>query len=92
VRELGALTLPEAVRAMTARAAAVVGRPDLGRVAPGAAADLVLFDPDTIADRATFEAPRAAPAGIAGVWVAGRRLATDGELAATVPAAEPDAD
>jgi len=89
VRELGALTLPEAVRAMTARAAAVVGRADLGRIAPGAAADLVLFDPDTIADRATFEEPRAAPAGIAGVWVAGRRVVTDGTIAAAVLPAEP---
>jgi N-acyl-D-amino-acid deacylase len=90
VRELGALTLPEAVRAMTARAAAAISRPDLGRVEPGAAADLVLFDPDTIADRATFEAPRAAPIGISGVWVAGRRVTTDGVVAETVLPAEPD--
>jgi len=91
VRELGALSLPEAVRAMTARAAAVVGRADLGRIATGAVADLVLFDPDTIEDRATFEAPRAAPAGIAGVWVAGRRVVTDAVLAEEVPPVEPDA-
>lgn len=88
VRELGALTLAEAVRAMTTRAADVIGRPDLGRIGAGCPADLVLFDPDTIADRATFDSPRAAPAGIAGVWVGGRRVASHGELAADIEPAE----
>jgi N-acyl-D-amino-acid deacylase len=49
VREKGALTLPQAVRMMTARPAEVYGLRDRGRIAVGAPADLVLFDPDTVA-------------------------------------------
>ena len=86
-RELGALSLPEAVRAMTARAAAALGRPG-GRLVEGAAADLVLFDPATVADRATYEEPRLAPVGVERVWVGGRPAVVGGRLAAAVPAAE----
>jgi N-acyl-D-amino-acid deacylase len=49
VREKGALTLPQAVRMMTARPAEVYGLRDRGRIAAGAPADLVLFDPNTVA-------------------------------------------
>ena len=87
VRELGALSLPEAVAAMTSRAWAAVGRPDLGRLVPGAPADLVVFDPDVVTDRATYEAPRVPPAGIHDVWVGGRHVVVDGVLSATVPPA-----
>ncbi len=48
VREKGTLTLPQAVRMMTARPAAVYGLRDRGRIAVGAPADLVLFDPNTV--------------------------------------------
>jgi N-acyl-D-aspartate/D-glutamate deacylase len=49
-----------------------------GRIAEGAFADLVLFDPATVADTATFESPHAYPAGIDAVIVNGR-VAWDGE-------------
>lgn len=75
VRELGTLSLTEAIRKMTSQAAAVVGwEGRLGEITPGLPADLVLFDPLTIADRATFESPREPPGGIEGVWVGGERV------------------
>ena len=85
VREQGVLSLPEAVHAMTGRAAAAIGRPELGRVAVGAPADLVLFDPQTVADRATYEAPRTPPTGIQQVWIGGRTVAQAGRVLAPAP-------
>jgi N-acyl-D-amino-acid deacylase len=76
------------VRSMTTLAADTIGRPALGRITPGTPADLVLFDHDTIIDRATYEEPRIPPLGIARVIVAGRTLVVDGEIteAAAAPA------
>src|SRR5207249_1992276 len=71
VRDQHALTLSEAVRKMTSLAAANVGLNDRGVVAPGKYADLVLFDPQTIADRATTAEPHAMSTGIDTVWVNG---------------------
>jgi N-acyl-D-amino-acid deacylase len=76
VRELGWLTLPEAIHRMTARPAARLGLRDRGMVKPGMKADLVLFDPAAVIDRATFEQPRALSAGIARVWVNGAQVWT----------------
>ena len=81
VRELHTLSLEEAVRKVTAKAASVVGWGGvLGEIRAGLPADLVLFDPDVIADRATFESPWEYPVGIEGVWVGGRRLVEHGDL------------
>ena len=71
VREQHALTLTEAVRKMTTLAAANVGLADRGVVAPHKYADLVLFDPNTVIDRATTAEPHAISAGIDSVWVNG---------------------
>lgn len=71
VRETGLLTLEEAVHRMTGLAAAHMGFEDRGRIAPGQAADLVLFDPATVTDHATPENPAALSTGIAAVWVNG---------------------
>jgi N-acyl-D-amino-acid deacylase len=87
VREQAVLSLPEAVCAMTGRAADALGRADLGRLTVGARGDLVLLDPDTVADRATYEKPRLAPVGIKRVWVAGRPVVADGQFASTIGAA-----
>ena len=71
VRGQQALTLPEAIRKMTSLSAANVGLADRGTIAPGKAADLVLFDPQEIADRATTADATATSAGIRAVWVNG---------------------
>jgi N-acyl-D-amino-acid deacylase len=71
VREQHWLSLEEAIRKMTSAPAARLALKDRGRVAPGMIADLVLFDPATIADRATFQEPFLLPAGINRVFVAG---------------------
>ncbi len=89
VRELGAMSLPEAVRKMTSQAAAVVGLGGrIGEVRSGLPADLVLFDPGVVADRATFEAPYEYPVGITGVWVGGARVvAGNGDVLGSPPVA-----
>lgn len=79
VREQQVLTLESAIHKMTGRAAANLGIRDRGLIAPGAAADLVLFDPETVADRATPESPHETSVGIELVWVNGRPVWQDGQ-------------
>jgi N-acyl-D-aspartate/D-glutamate deacylase len=69
--------LEELVRRMTSHPASLIGLRDRGIVRPGAAADLVAFDPGTVADRATWDEPRRPAAGIPYVAVNGR-LVVDG--------------
>jgi N-acyl-D-amino-acid deacylase len=71
VREQHALTLEDAVRKMTSLAAANVGITDRGIIRAGMSADLVLFDPSTVAERATVLDPHATSVGIQTVWVNG---------------------
>jgi len=78
VRDVKLFPLEEAVRRMTGLPAAQFGLKDRGALRPSAYADLVLFDPDTIADRATFEQPTLPAAGIALVMVNGRAVWRDG--------------
>ncbi|MFF8384309.1 N-acyl-D-amino-acid deacylase family protein [Streptomyces kanasensis] len=78
VRELGVLSLEEAVAHLTSRPAARLRLPDRGLVRVGYRADLVLFDPDTVAAGATFAAPRTLPVGIPHVLVDGRFAVRDG--------------
>jgi N-acyl-D-amino-acid deacylase len=78
VRDVKLFPLEEAVRRMTALPAAQFGLKDRGVLRAGAYADLVLFDPKTIADTATFERPTTPAAGIAAVWVNGRAVWRDG--------------
>ncbi|MFD0743443.1 amidohydrolase family protein [Phytohabitans flavus] len=70
---------------MTLAPARRLGLADRGRIAEGAAADLVAFDPGAIADRATFAEPRQAPTGIALTVVAGEIVVRDGALTAARP-------
>ena len=65
------MPLEEAVRKMTSLAARNVGLTRRGEVRPGWYADLVLFDPATVVDRATPNDPRALSAGIQRTWVNG---------------------
>ena len=70
-RELGILTLEEAIRHMTSAPAARLGLADRGLVREGMVADLVAFDPERIHDRATYDNPRQTPDGIPYVWLGG---------------------
>jgi N-acyl-D-aspartate/D-glutamate deacylase len=72
VREENILPLEEAIRKMTSLPANRLGLFDRGRIAPGMAADLVLFDPERVADRATFAQPLEYPDGIPYVIVNGK--------------------
>lgn len=78
VRERKVLSLEEAVRKMTSLAADHAGLKDRGRLVPGAYADLVLFDPATVIDRATTAEPHALAMGIERVWVNGRTVFSSG--------------
>lgn len=71
VRERKIMTLEDAVRKMSSLAAANVGLRERGTIRPGAFADLVLFDPATVIDRATTQDPQALSVGIGKVWVNG---------------------
>ncbi|KOT82410.1 N-acyl-D-amino acid deacylase [Streptomyces rimosus subsp. pseudoverticillatus] len=77
-RELGVLSLEECVAHLTGRPAARLRLPDRGLVREGYRADLVLFDPDTVAAGSTFDAPRTLPTGIAHVLIDGRFVIEDG--------------
>jgi N-acyl-D-amino-acid deacylase len=79
-RDLGLFPLEEAVRRMTSFPAERIGLADVGRVAEGAWADLVLFDPATVADNTTPDRPDAPPTGIRAVLVSGQVVAQDGEI------------
>ncbi|MCY4368266.1 MAG: D-aminoacylase [bacterium] len=83
VREKGWLELPDAVRRMTSMSAARYGLADRGVIRAGAAADLAVFDPDRIQDRATFENPRTNAAGVDYVFVNGHAAIEAGRLADT---------
>jgi N-acyl-D-amino-acid deacylase len=71
VRELHVLTLPEAVKKMTSMNADKIGIKDRGRLREGMWADITIFDPNRVIDRATFENPHQFPLGIEYVIVNG---------------------
>ncbi len=71
VRELKVLTLPEAIKKMTSMNADKIGIKDRGRLRQGMWADIAIFDPTTVIDRATFENPHQYPVGIRYVIVNG---------------------
>lgn len=77
-RDVGLFSLEEAVKRMTSMPADRFGLGGRGRITAGAFADLVIFDPATIAEGATFERPIAPAKGIDRVFVNGREVWTDG--------------
>jgi dihydroorotase/N-acyl-D-amino-acid deacylase len=85
VREERLLTLEEAIRKMTSQPAQRMGLWERGVVRPGAYADLVVFDPATIRDRATFAAPRQYAEGVRFVLVNGGLVVDGGQLTAARP-------
>jgi N-acyl-D-amino-acid deacylase len=79
VRERKVMTLSQAIRKMTAYPASRLRLSDRGRLAAGMAADVVVFDPSTVADRATFDQPFQYPVGINVVVVNGVVALRDGQ-------------
>ena len=84
-RHLGLFDLETAVHKMTGRTAALFGIPDRGVIKAGAFADLVLFDPSTVLDRATFEEPTIPSQGIEQVWTNGQCVFHAGGLTGAAP-------
>ena len=80
VREEKLLTLEEAVRKMTSRAAVRVGLVDRGLLRKGFFADITVFDPSTIRDIATFEDPNRYSVGVKHVFVNGEAVVKDGKI------------
>jgi N-acyl-D-amino-acid deacylase len=79
VRERKALKLEQAINKMTALPASRIHLNDRGRLAPSMAADVVVFDPASVADKATFEEPFQYPVGINAVIVNGEVAFRDGQ-------------
>ena len=84
-RETNLLSLPMAVRKMTALPAEALGLTGRGRLAPGFHADIVVFDPAKVLDRATFKAPHQYPVGIHEVIVNGEAVVSGGEVTGATP-------
>ena len=84
-RDEGLFTLEEAVRRMTSLPADNIRLVDRGRLVPGAFADIAIFDPATVADRATYEDSHRYAAGMRHVVVNGRAVVADGELTHQTP-------
>jgi N-acyl-D-aspartate/D-glutamate deacylase len=78
VRDRGVLSLTEAIAKITAEPARRLGLTDRGRLAAGSAADLVVFDPATVANRADGRDPAARPAGIQRVMINGAWAVIEG--------------
>jgi len=86
-REEGVISMEDAVRKMTSLPARRMGLQDRGQIREGMWADLVVFDPATVRDGATFEQPRLLPVGIHYVFVNGELVARDNELTGRLPGA-----
>ena len=85
VRERGVLSLEEAIRKMTSAPAERLGDDQRGRIEVGRLADLVVFDPKTVADQATFTDPHRHSVGIDHVFVRGRPVLRLGEMTGELP-------
>jgi N-acyl-D-amino-acid deacylase len=85
VRERGWLNLPEAIRKMTSLPAKRFKLNDRGLIRVGLKADLVVFDPKTIIDRATFQEPQLISEGVKRVFVNGVEVWTNGSVTGSRP-------
>src|SRR5437867_8774867 len=85
VREQHLLTLEEAIRKMTSKAASRVHLTDRGILRPGMMADVTIFDPATIQDVSTFDDPKHYSAGVKHVFVNGKRVVAGGAITSQRP-------
>ncbi len=85
VRERGVISLEEAVRKLAALPSENLGIVGRGRLQAGYFADLAIFDPDTIADHATYENPHQYATGMVHVFVNGQQVLRDGEHTGALP-------
>ncbi len=85
VREEGVLPLEDAIRKMSSSVAARLSIRDRGLLREGYLADVVVFDAETVGDRATFEQPHQLSTGIRDVWVNGTRVLRAGEHTGATP-------
>jgi N-acyl-D-amino-acid deacylase len=85
VREEGVLSVEEAVRKLTSLPADVLSLADRGRLAKGAFADIVIFDPKTFQDHSTYAKPMQYATGVTDVFVNGKLALKDGEPTGTLP-------
>jgi dihydroorotase/N-acyl-D-amino-acid deacylase len=85
VREEGVLTWEDAIRKMTSSVAARLGLQDRGTLRAGAYADIVIFDPATVTDHATFEDSHRLSTGVRDVWVNGTRVVAGGAHTGATP-------
>ncbi|WP_310467885.1 D-aminoacylase [Sphingomonas sp.] len=85
VRDEKTVPLADAIRRLTALPAANLGLRDRGKLSPGMVADVVLFDPATIADHATFEQPMRYATGVRDVFINGIQVLSKGEPTGATP-------
>jgi N-acyl-D-amino-acid deacylase len=85
VRDEKVIPLEEAIRKLTSLPAETLRIQNRGRLAPGFFADIVVFDPATIADRATYEKPHQYAVGVRHVFVNGTQVIRDGEHTGATP-------
>jgi dihydroorotase/N-acyl-D-amino-acid deacylase len=84
-REQGVLTLEDAVRKASSAVATRLGIRDRGLLREGFFADLVLFDPETVTDHATYDEPHQLSTGVSQVWVNGVQVVRDGAHTGAMP-------
>jgi N-acyl-D-amino-acid deacylase len=85
VRDEKVIPLEDAVRKMTSAVATRLAIHDRGLLKPGMYADVVVFDPATVADRATYEQPKQLSVGVRDVWVNGVQVLRDGKHTGATP-------
>lgn len=85
VREKGALPLEKAIHGLTGLPASNLGLRGRGQLAPGYQADVVVFDPATIADHATYARPHQYATGVRDVFVNGTQVVSGGEHTGATP-------
>ena len=84
-RDEDVLSLEEGIRKLTSLPAKNLKLKKRGLLAPGYFADVVVFDPEKVQDKATFEAPHQYALGMMHVWVNGKQVLKDGEHTGNTP-------